>query len=192
MKNKWTSQALEMLYFYANNLQNLYRNVIRSTTYTEGGTSTSQTSEPSILLSLLTHVTHLGNGYLGPFVDELHHMISLALVRGYEETLREGSHRWCIQLAHELGKDLGRGELLGSETGMSPSALGWEERGTIDVQLLEGSNPQACRETGNGTTVITAAIVLQSKADVTRHWREGGCQCYISWIVIEWVISYMY
>lgn len=109
--------------------------------YTDGVTTTSQISEPSILLSLLQHVTHLGNGYLGPFVDELNHMISLALVRGYEETLREGSHRWCILLAHELGKDSGRRGLLGSETGMSPSALGCEERGTIDVQLLEGCNP---------------------------------------------------
>lgn len=58
------------------------------------------------------HITHLSGGYFGPFIDELDHMIGSALVRGYEETLGECSHRWSILLAHELHKTLERGGML--------------------------------------------------------------------------------
>lgn len=43
---------------------------------------------------------HLGHGHLGPLVDELHHIVGLALVRGYEEALGQRHDLSGILLAH--------------------------------------------------------------------------------------------
>lgn len=43
---------------------------------------------------------HLGHGHLGPLVDELYHIVGLALVRSYEEALGQRHDLSGILLAH--------------------------------------------------------------------------------------------
>lgn len=52
--------------------------------------------------------SHLGDGYFCTLVDELHHIVGLALVRRYEEALGECEDLSGILLAHEVGRSEGR------------------------------------------------------------------------------------
>lgn len=65
-----------------------------------------QNKVPSEQSSLWKHTragysTHLGDGNLGALVDQLHHIVGLALVRRYQETFGECTNRCRILLAHE-------------------------------------------------------------------------------------------
>ena len=48
--------------------------------------------------------THLGDSYFCALVYELHHIVSLALVRSYEEALGKCEDLSRILLAHEAGR----------------------------------------------------------------------------------------
>lgn len=62
--------------------------------------------EPTLSISMkkLNQHTHLGDCYFCTLVDKLDHIVSLALVRSYQEALGECEDLSRILLAHEAGR----------------------------------------------------------------------------------------
>lgn len=89
------------------------------------------------------YFTHLGDGYLGALVDQLHHIVDLALLRCYQETLRECTHRCRILLAHEA--EISRDQSNSSSTSQDRV----EKRYRHQSKGRNMSSAGACGWTGN-------------------------------------------